>query len=677
MSPRRIFQRRRLAPLAALAALPISLPVAAQEPPQPEAEEVEAEVAEQLDTLSTTELDPLEGTAPLTEITNFGVEWPDMDEVSDRVTGEAADAPAWGARQRYSATLNGLGELEAGDAEAVRAQFAALSLLEENDGEPAVIAQIDRRAEADVELMRQVLRSHGYYDARVVSDLVGGAGTERIEVVFEIEPGPLYRFEQVELPGLEAAGERTAELREQFPVEEGDAADAAEVGVAQVRLATELGNRGYPFAEVGEERVVIDHADRTARLTLPVEPGGERDFGEIVVREGAEEIFGAEHVQTIARFEPGELYSTAMVDDLRRALIQTGLVSRVELEPVRSTDPELVDLAVSMEPAPSRTIAGQLGYGTGEGLRVEGSWEHRNLIRPEGAFTARGILGTEEQYASISFRRSNFVERDHVLSLQLFAGNINRDAYDARTAGFTAGLERVSNQLWQKEWTWSVGTQLLASDERDFTVANGGFPRRTFFIAALPLSLGYDGTNDLLNPEQGFRVSAFVSPELSLQGGTFGYARIRLDGSAYLPVSGAATLAGRVRIGSIPGSASVGQIAPSRRFYVGGGGSVRGYSYQAIGPRDFNNDPIGGRSMFETALELRYRFGQFGVVTFIDAGALYTTVYPTFDDLRFGAGIGLRYYSSFGPIRIDVGTPINPQPGDPVIAVYVSLGQAF
>jgi translocation and assembly module TamA len=77
------------------------------------------------------------------------------------------------------------------------------------------------------------------------------------------------------------------------------------------------------------------------------------------------------------------------------------------------------------------------------------------------------------------------------------------------------------------------------------------------------------------------------------------------------------------------------------------------------------------------AVEARYRFGDFGVVPFLDAGAIYTDLYPDFSNLRFGAGLGVRYYSSFGPIRVDVGTPINPQPGDPVIAVYVSLGQAF
>jgi translocation and assembly module TamA len=126
--------------------------------------------------------------------------------------------------------------------------------------------------------------------------------------------------------------------------------------------------------------------------------------------------------------------------------------------------------------------------------------------------------------------------------------------------------------------------------------------------------------------------------------------------------------------------ASADRIAPTRRFYAGGGGSVRGYSYQAIGPRDLNNDPVGGRSLAEAAVEARFRFGstnQFGLVPFVDAGTISSAMLPAMGDVRVGAGIGLRYYTSFGPIRVDVGTPLNPQPGDPRIGVYVSLGQAF
>jgi translocation and assembly module TamA len=138
--------------------------------------------------------------------------------------------------------------------------------------------------------------------------------------------------------------------------------------------------------------------------------------------------------------------------------------------------------------------------------------------------------------------------------------------------------------------------------------------------------------------------------------------------------------AGRLRLGTIMG-ADRDDIAPSRRFYAGGGGSVRGYGYQRLGPRDADGDPIGGRSLAEFALEARIRLkafgGDFGIVPFFDGGTLSTKSMPDLGHWQFGAGIGVRYYSSFGPIRVDVGTPLNPQSDDSRVAVVVSLGQAF
>jgi translocation and assembly module TamA len=194
------------------------------------------------------------------------------------------------------------------------------------------------------------------------------------------------------------------------------------------------------------------------------------------------------------------------------------------------------------------------------------------------------------------------------------------------------------------------------------------------------MSLTYDGSNDLLDPTEGFRLGGRVSPELSLRGGTFGYTRAQLDASAYRPVSDRVVVAGRIRLGTIFG-ADRDDIAPSRRFYAGGGGSVRGYGYQRLGPRDVDGDPIGGRSLAEFALEARIRLkafgGDFGIVPFFDGGTLSTRSTPKFGDWQFGAGLGVRYYTSFGPIRVDVGTPLNPQSDDGPVAVVVSLGQAF
>jgi translocation and assembly module TamA len=618
----------------------------------------------QVDALPT--LDP---NAPLAALPDIGVAWPGLAPTTDDPATVAIASDADAAR-RYVWRVEGIDDIASS---LLRSRFDQLSTLNANDGRPANAAQLDRRAREDAALLGSLLRAEGYYDAAVTTRVEPG---EKPLVVVEAVPGALFRFEGVTIDGIAAAGDKAPDLARAFGVKADDPVNADTIVAGEAKLATMIGREGFPFAEVGDPVIVVDHAKRTATLDLSVQPGGARSFGQVLALSG-NRVFDAHHVQEIARFAPGQPYDAAKIDDLRRALIQTSLVSAVTVKPVDGAAPETVDIAVKLDPAPPHTVAGELGYGTGEGARAEISWTHRNLFPPEGALTLRSVIGTREQLGSVVFRRSNFHARDRVLTAQISAAHTNRDAYDARTFTLSGGLERQTNIFFQKTWTWSLGSELVTSDERDVLLSTGLPRRRTFFIGALPTSLNYDGSDDLLNPHKGFRLGGRLSPEVSLQGSVFGYTRVQLDASVYHSVHDGVVLAARTRLGTIAG-APRDQVAPSRRFYAGGGASVRGYGYQAIGPRDSNNDPVGGRSLTEFAIEARVKaFGNFGIVPFLDGGNIYTSPLPKLIGLQYGAGLGVRYYSNFGPIRLDVGTPLNPRAGDSRIAVYVSLGQAF
>jgi translocation and assembly module TamA len=371
---------------------------------------------------------------------------------------------------------------------------------------------------------------------------------------------------------------------------------------------------------------------------------------------------------------------------LRRAIQATGIVGStsitpVEAEPPADGEPGTVDMQVEMTPGELRTLAGSIGYGTGEGFRLEGSWEHRNLFPPEGALKVRGIAGTREQLAGVTFRRNNFKGRDKVLTVDLFASTIDYSAYDARTVSLVGTLERVSTLLFQKRFSWSGGIELVATQEREAD-ANGVFGlRQTYFVGALPGYAMWDTSDDLLNPTNGFRLSTRLSPEVSRTNGAESfYLRGQIEGTYYLPVGEKIVMAGRARFASIPG-APLSAIAPSRRLYAGGGGSVRGYGYRAIGPRNDQGDPMGGRSLTELNVEARittgFLDGALQVVPFVDAGTVGADPTPGFDQIKIGAGIGVRYLTDFGPVRVDFGVPLNPGPNDAKFGVYVGLGQAF
>ena len=637
--------RRWLLPLAAVA---VATPGAAQNPATGAA------------------IDP---DAPLDAMPAITVAWPTLPVRG--VPGSASIPVATAtAEARYTTAVTGL---DPAVDEAVLSAYRQQSALRAGKGRAAGTGQIDRRVADDRDLLVRILRSQGYYDAAVDVRRTNDADG-RIALELAARPGERFTVGSVALPGLDAAPPIAAAARAAFAVDVGDPVAAEPVLAGRDAVATALADNGYPFATVAQPSAVVDHATGQAAVTLAVQPGERANFGAIRLSDTS--LFGAGHVGDIALWQPGDLYNAAQVEDLRRALIATGLVGSVAVRPIAGGAPGVVDVGVDLTAAKLRTVAGSIGYGTGEGARAGVSWQHRNLLRPEGAVTVRGVLGTQEQTAGVDLRFNNFGARDRVLSAQAVASAVRRPAYQANLLSLTAGLERKSTFLLQKEYVWSVGTELLASDELAALADTGTSRRRTYLIAALPLSIGYDGSDSLLDPTRGTRVRLFASPELSLLGGTAGYLRAQLDASGYLPVGERLVLASRGRIGAIVGLGRD-SLAPSRRFYAGGGASVRGYGFQAIGPRDVNNDPIGGRSLTELSVEARYRFGAFGVVPFLDAGNISPGGLPTLGELRVGAGLGVRYYSNFGPIRVDVGTPLNPQPGDSSIAVYVSLGQAY
>ncbi len=578
-------------------------------------------------------------------------------------------------------------------------RFSDLSTLRALGDSGEAGPQIAARARADEQLLGDILRTYGYYSGDVVRQLSGGRrarddddgqGSDMASdprVRFDILPGPRYRFGRIGLGALPALPEPDASrLIAAFGIQPGDPVYADRIVEREIELRVALGESGYPFANLGEPELLIDHARIEGDLTLDVQPGGKYVFGPVVSSD--DKFLSGRHLAEIARFAPGDVFRQSLETDLRRAIIATGLVSSVTVTPRETRPPEggapgEVALDVAFERAPLRTIAGAIGYGTEDGFKVEGRWEHRNLFPPEGALRLRGILGTREMLASVGFRRNNFLGRDQVLNADLFASDINTLAVESRGLGLRTTFEKVSNILFQKPVSWQLGGEVLYTDERNRlarTAPGGPQPRRAFLIAGLFGSVTLDASDDLLDPSSGYRATLFLAPEVSRAAGAESfYLRAQGDASYYRSV-GSTVLAGRVRAATIQG-AEVDAVAPSRRLYGGGGASVRGYGFQGVGPRDALGNPTGGASLVEFSAEARIETPLLGgaveVVPFIDAGSVNRGSAPDFDEIRWGAGLGLRYKTTFGPIRVDVATPINPTAFDSPVVVYVSLGQAF
>jgi translocation and assembly module TamA len=601
---------------------------------------------------------------PLPPLSGFDVETPPATAQND---DEDEAAP----RVRYTLSVEGL------ETVGLEGRFRDLSALADADGDATNGAMVAARAKEDELLAVRLMRSEGYYDGTAISSVEQSPDQpDRLLVTITAVPGPRYNLGAIAIAGPETVPSGLA--REALPLKTGDPIIAAGVEAAEANVRLRLPQQGYPFAEVGLRDILLDPLTHAGDYTLPVQPGPRARFGGFTT-EGTL-AFDAKHVGVLSRFRRGELYDSRKVDDLREAMIATGLFRTVSAEAVRTGEAaddgtEYVNILVRQEKGPSRSLTGSAGYSTGEGIRAEAAWENRNMFPPEGSLRVAAVAGTQEQSLSIAFRRMNAGKRDRTVYILAEAGRRDFPAFKGYTARLYGLISRESTPIWQKKWTWAYGAELIATNENE-----SRFPPLSiadaFFLAGVTGQIGYDASNSLLDPTKGFRLLARTNPEVSLREPTKPYIRNIVEGSVYYPVSDNLIIAGRTRIGSIYG-ATLGELAPSRRLYAGGGGSVRGFGYQELGPKDAAGRPTGGRSLIEFALEARYRFGNYGIVPFVDAGQVYDSQYPRLSGIRIGAGIGGRIYTNFGPLRVDVATPIGRRRGESRFAIYMSIGQAF
>lgn len=581
-------------------------------------------------------------------------------------------------RIRYAVKVEGLSKIGLED------EFRSLSELEAGKKKAANAAQVTARAKDDEALAAKILRSEGYYDG-VASSTVVAVPNQPGQVVatISVTPGPRYTLSSILVTGADPQPTGIATEALTSAIKVGDPIRSLNITGGEAQVALELPQRGYPFAKVGDRDVLLDSDKHTGDYTMPLTSGPKSSFGRVKPAGKGAKIFTEKHLAVFPRFRQGDLYDSRKTDDLRQALVATGIFSTVAIQPVdtgvKAADgTEITDLEVTQAKGPWHSWAADAGYGTGQGIKGEVTWTARNMFPPEGALILGLVGGTQEQGANATFRRSNAGKRDKTFQITGGFDRTNYDAYEAKTINLGVNWSRQSTPIWQKRWTYSYGAELVGTNEQGAALtATGDRPRKNYLIAALPVQVQYDRSNDLLNPTKGFRALARVSPEGSIHKGVKGYGRLTGQVTGYYPIGKSIVLAGRVLVSSIVGVNDIGEIAPSRRIYVGGGGSVRGFGYQELGPKDAQNNPIGGLSSTEFAAEVRYRFGNFGVVPFFDMGRLGESSTPGISHLRYGAGLGGRYYTNFGPLRVDVATPIDRQPGESKIALYISIGQAF
>ncbi len=556
------------------------------------------------------------------------------------------------------------------------------------------------RARSDIDRLKTVLDSYGYYQGSVSIKINGTAISDpglgetlrdlpknkdaQVEVGFTL--GPLYHLRRIDIDGDLPEAARNA-----MGLSTGQPAVAADVLAGGTRTLTALQERGYAFAKVDTPVAYEDAAEPVLDVRFHVETGPKLNLGEIHV-EGLKAVHESV-VRKRLRLRTGDPYSPSAIERDRRDMLALGIFSQISLKigtevdatggvPITFIIRERLGHAIGVNAAYSSDLGGSGGI----------TWTDRNLRGYADQLTVAASIiniggGSESNGVgydtSVKYLIPDVGRRDQ--SLQFSVGAIQQflEAYDQTATTGSAILTRKLSSL----WTVSAGVAL--TDERVIQdpQPNGANLHQDYSLFALPLNVAFDSTNlasPLEDPQRGLRAALSAAPTLSVGHSNALFVIVQLKAATYfdldhlLPIPPGRTVLAARGLAGIALGAAEDSLPPDQRFYAGGSATIRGYGYQKVGPLFADGTPKGGNAITTFGFELRQRFGtNLGAAFFVDGGQVSASLAGVPGEFRVGYGAGVRYFTPIGPIRFDVALPTARNQFDDPYEIYIGLGQAF
>ncbi|MGD2131470.1 MAG: autotransporter assembly complex family protein [Maricaulaceae bacterium] len=539
---------------------------------------------------------------------------------------------------------------------------------------PGSVVDARQRGERARDRAQAALRSEGYYAARI--EIVMERG-DPPRARLEIEPGERFVLGAVTFDlGEVITAEARAAAEEAAGLSAGAPARAEDVIAAEARAVSALIAAGYPDARALDRTVRVDHARGEMDVGYSINPGRAAVLGEL--RLSGTAYLRSGYVEHLAPYQPGDTYTRAPLDALARRLRGAEAFETVSVRlapsegPARGPDPrapERRDIIVEVDQGDRHTVRLGASYSSSEGGGVEAEWLRRNMFGGGEGLTISAALRTIDRRLDAELRMPHWRVPNRTLRLSAGVIDEETDAFNRRAFETGATVEaRLTPRL-----GGSIGAN--ATYER----VEDDEGTQNFALLGASGAINWDGSDDPLDPTRGLRAAVSTRPTIGYGDDAVGYVVVDGAVSAYqkLDSEGRLVAAVRARGASVLGP-SLGELPADERFYAGGGGSVRGYDYQAISPRNEDGEVIGGRSLAEVSAELRWRGeGRWGYAAFIDGGAAWSELDPELSEFRWGIGVGARYYTAFGPIRVDVAAPLDKRDGESPAQLYLSIGQAF
>ncbi|MBR0654648.1 autotransporter assembly complex protein TamA [Plastoroseomonas arctica] len=593
------------------------------------------------------------------------------------LSGVAQDPAAEPASEQPAGLAHAVTVLPSGDEAVDELLRAASGLIRLRARAPTDASGLQARMLAEPDRLRLAFESEGYWAGRATVALRGapdGAPPPTIAEVeaaprpvnIELRPrlGPRYTIRSVVTDGADP-----------IALAAGQPARADTVLAVQSQAQAGYRAAGYPLARI-ERQVTVDHAARAMDVRFLV-ARGPLASAVVATIEGSVGVRPEIAQRVAATRLAANPYSPELIAQTRSDLLALGPYGSIRVEEGTALDADgRFPVTFRVQDRPFRALTGSAGYETNFGATVGLGWEHRNLLGGAERLT----IEAEARRLGSAFDRTNArltgtfrlpipFDYDGALVSRLSFNRDRLDAFDRDAVEASILYEwRLS-----RRWTASAGP----TAEIGRTGPSEGELRPSNLVG-FAMNARYDSTDSPLDPRRGIRLNLNVTPSYSISRSE-AYMPTRATGSTYIDLSGngRSVLAFRASLGSLLG-ADAPNVPPAQRLYAGGGGSVRGFTYQSIGPRDARDRPAGGASLLEGSVEFRQRFGaSLGGVVFVDTGAVGTDAFAPTDSLRVGAGVGVRYYTAFGPVRADVAVPLVRQPGSSGYGLYIGIGHAF
>ncbi len=530
----------------------------------------------------------------------------------------------------------------------------------------------------DLIRIRELYDSYGYYDAQVRYELQYDESKKRVKIIIYVEEGEpvVLRNLDIRIKGekIEELKKLEGDIRRIIPLKEGEVFSSIKFKESKKRILEYLSNLGYPKA-VLESQARVNIEEKWADAFFKINLGTLYTFGEIYIR-GLKEI-SEKVVRREITFEKGETFSTSKVVDTRNNIFETGLFKSVNIDTHFDQDKGTVDVTINLVERKLSTIRVGVGFGTEDLLRGQLSWTKRNFLGEGRLLNVTGKFSSIVQRTQVLVKQPYFLDTAFDLTSFLDFARYDLPGYKGKSVNANSKMSRKINKL----LTINASSDLMfARIDSQAVLSPIEKSKENVFLVNFSLGLDYVNVDNIVNPTNGIMCFVFLETSPTVLGSEADYVKSVLEFRAYRKVS-SIVIAKRLKIGVIDtfGETEDFDVPIFERFFAGGSASMRGFPFRKLGPLDAREDPLGGNSVFIGNLESRFPvYKKLGGVAFIDFGNVFSKSYDfEFDALKYAVGVGIRYNTIIGPLRLDLGYTLSPDEDLSRYQVFFSIGQAF